>query len=624
MAGRRLIILACLALAALIALPASASAKPKRWTEYERPATYEVARDANLPIEMSDGVVLRANVDRPDAPGRYPVLVVQTPYNKDGLVNIALGGAFQYFARRGYVVVTVDVRGTGGSSGQWESFGEAEQRDGAEVVEWAARQPWSTGKVGLMGPSYMAITQLVTAARRPPHLEAIFPIVPLADGYRDITFSGGSVNVSFIPFWLGLVTAGSLTPAPAADDPLGSLLVLLSHVTGPLNFQLPTVLSGSTGGEVAYDGPFWKTRSPLELVDRIRVPAFVVGGHHDLFQRGAPLIYERLKRRVPARLLMGPWNHVQGATGAGLPQDGVPALNSIALRWFDHWLYGMPTKLGRIPRVTQYVYGRERYTAQRDWPDPRLDPDRLYLRGGSGLARAKPHSGERGQSFFQDPLAGICTLSTAQWTAGLGDDIPCTSDKRDDEQGVATYVTEPLRKPLELSGPILANLWVETTAAEAVVTVRIKDVAPNGEVTELTNGWLAGSFRAVDPTRSRYVRDDDPPGRRRGARRLLQPWHPFTREARLRVRAGEDTELPVEVFPTRATILPGHRLKLTVSGGDFPHQLPPLSRATGSLLGRVTVLTDPRHPSYLELPTLERRCDDGCRPLPVPHLLRTR
>jgi hypothetical protein len=615
---------ACAALA-LIAVPAAASAEPakQRWTDYARPATYEVTRDANVPIEMSDGVILRAHVDRPDAPGRFPVLLIQTPYNKDAGIGAFLAGSAQFFVRRGYVVVTADVRGTGSSGGQWDSFGEDEQRDGPELVEWAAAQPWSSGKVGLTGPSYMALNQLLTAAQRPPHLEAIFPIVPMGDSYRDIVFSGGMVNVSFIPFWIGLVTAGSLTPVPAADDPLGSLLALLSHAAAPLNFAVPAVLSGASGGDLAYDGAFWKLRSPLEIVDRIRVPAFVVGGLHDLFQRGEPMIYERLKRRVPARLLMGPWTHVQGSSGAGLPADGVPELSSIALRWFDRWLLGRRTRLAKVPRVTQYTYGRERYVTQTDWPDPRLDPKRLYLRGDAGLSGGRPRTEERAQSFFQDPLAGICTLSTAQWTAGLGDAIRCATDRVDDERGVASYRTPPLRRKLELSGPILANVWVETTAADAIITVRVKDVAPNGEVTELTNGWLAGSFRAVDSSRSRYVRDRRRDGSLRGPLRLLQPWHPFTRASVLRVRAGEPVELPIEVFPTRATIRPGHRLKLTVSGGDFPHQLPTLPRFAGSLAGRVSVLNEPGHASYLELPGLARRCGK-CERLPIPRLIRGR
>ena len=623
MHGCRALIPLALTVAALAA-PAVVQAKPA-WTDYDRPATYEVVRDANVPIEMRDGVVLRANVDRPDAPGRFPVLVVQTPYNKDGLVNIALGGQFEYFARRGYAVVTVDVRGTGSSGGSWDSFGEAEQADGPEVVEWAAAQPWSTGKVGLMGPSYMALNQLQTAARRPPHLEAIFPIVPIGDGYRDITFSGGSPNVAFMPFWLGLVAVGSVTPTPAADDPLQTLTALLSHLGGAVNFSVASVADAVIGGQITYDGPFWKTRSPLEVVDRIRVPTFVTGGLHDLFQRGEPLIYERLKQHVPARLLMGPWDHLEGSLGDGLPADGIPELNQIALRWFDRWLHGMKTRVGRIPKVTQYVYGRERYVTQPDWPDPRLKPVRRFLRGGARLSADGPSGAEEPQTVVQNPLTGLCTFSTAQWTTGLAGGIPCTTDTRDDENDAARYVTKPLKRKLGLSGPILANLWVETSAADAVLTVRVKDVAPNGEVTELTSGWLTASMRAVDLERSRLVPVGGGPLTTETKRaRLLQPWHPFTEDSLLRVRAGEPVQMPIEVFPTRATLKPGHRLKITVAGGDFPHQLPPLPTALGSLLGRVKILTEPAHRSFVELPGLRRRCPGRCAPHPVPDLIRGR
>ena len=247
-------------------------------------------------------------------------------------------------------------------------------------------------------------------------------------------------------------------------------------------------------------------------------------------------MYERLKRRVPARLLVGPWTHVAASTGPGLPRNGVPALTAIELRWFDHWLYGMNTHVKRIPRVTQFSYGRDRYVTERDWPNPRLAPKRRYLRGAGALRPRPPADDEAPQTFLQNPTAGICTQSTAQWTGGLGEPIPCTQDGNAEGAGAATYTTPPLARRLELSGPILASLWVRTSASEAVVTVRVKDVAPDGSATELTAGWLSGSASALG--------------------------------------------------------------------------------------GRVEVLTDPRHRSYVELPALRRHCGGHCKPLPVPELIR--
>ena len=341
--------------------PSAAAAAAPAWTSYDRPAQYAVVVDQHVSIQMSDGVLLNAVIRRPDAPGPFPVIVTITPYNgTNGAINVDN----DYLVQRGYVQVVVDARGTGESQGTWESFGTREQRDGYEVVEWAAAQPWSNGIVGMWGASYMAISQLFTAAQQPPHLKAIFPIVPMSDSYRDMVFPGGQNNTGFIPLWLALVSGGALIPPDYAldgntADLARALGELGQHALNMPGFAANSELQGMAGN-TAYDGANWKSTSPLEVVDQIRVPAFIVGGEHDIFQRGEPLIYERLKKRVTTRLLIGPWTHTDGSKGAGLPADGVPSLDSIALRWFDQYLKGMQTNIGAIPRVTQYVLGQHR------------------------------------------------------------------------------------------------------------------------------------------------------------------------------------------------------------------------------------------------------------------------
>jgi putative CocE/NonD family hydrolase len=396
-------------------------------------------------------------------------------------------------------------------------------------------------------------------------------------------------------------------------------------VAGAVNFQTSTVANGIMGGSVAFDGPFHRTRSTIELLDQIDVPAFVTGGHHDLFQRGEPLIYERLKRNVEARLLMGPWHHLTGSQGEGLAESGLPSLDQIALRWFDNYLKGIDTGIRSIPKVTQYAYGDERYETQPDWPDPRMRPQRRWLRAGGRLSEEPPTGDEQPDRFVQQPLSGICTQSTNQWTAGLTDPLPCTNDNRFNEAfgGGVLYTTPPMQEDTKLSGPILADLWVTTTARDAVVSVRVTDVAPDGSSRELSGGWLAGSFRATDPRRARVVHGQ-----------LMQPWHPFTRESVLPVTPGEPTELPIEVFPVNAVIPQGHRLRVAVNPSDFPHSLPPLPQLSGSLGGTVSVLHDAEHPSYVALPTLgsciratrrdrrARRAVEGCRMLRTPRLTR--
>lgn len=621
---RRLRFPLALVAASLLAAPAAAPAAPG-WSAYDRPATNGETVTRDLPIVLRDGVVLRADLYAPDTPGPHPVLVELTPYSKSGPLAIT----YPYLVRRGYAQLIVDVRGTGASQGQWDSFGAEEQRDGPEVVEWAARQPWSTGRVGMIGPSYMALSQLLTAAQRPPHLKAIFPIVPLGDGYRDIAFSGGALNASFVPLWLGLVAGGQLVPPVGAlsgrpEDLAGGVRALLDHAVGKARFELPTVTGAVGGGDVAYDGPFWAVRSPLEVVDRIRVPTFVVGGERDLFQRSAPLIYERLRRRTTARLLIGPWNHLQAGFGGsdvesvpglgpGLPADGVPPLSQIALRWFDRYLMGRPTHVRRIPAVTQYALGGGHYETADDWPVRTLRPRRMYLRGGGRLAADAPAAAERGQGFVQQPVSGICTQSTSQWTMGVGGFVPCTADDGLDEAlGAAVWTTPPLRDALRLNGPILADLWITTTARDAAVTVRLTDVSLSGRSTEISAGWLAASMRAVDEQRSRYLGGE-----------LLQPWHPFTARAQLPVTPGAPMRLRVEVFPTSAVVARGHRLRVAVTPADFPHQLPTAPQLADGLGGRVEVLTGAERPSHVTLPVVGGACAKRrCAALATPRLVR--
>jgi putative CocE/NonD family hydrolase len=560
------------------------------WTPYDRPATHTVVTDHDVDVTMPDGVVLRADVARPNSPGRFPVIVTQTPYNK------AAFSPHTWFVERGYVHAVVDVRGTGSSGGQWESFGPTEQADGKTVVEWAARQPWSDGNVGLWGPSYMGINQLFTAAQRPEGLRALFPIVPAADPYRDIVYAGGHFNSGFMPMWSGVVLAAGIPgPRLAAADPATAVRLLAEHVAADARTMAPTLLDALTQGERAYDGPFWRTRSPIEVIDRIDVPTFLVGGEDDLFQRGTPLLYEGLRHRgVPARLVIGPWNHLEGAVGAGLPAPGLPlSLDQMALRWFDRHLRGLEPGADSSPPVTQYELGTERWTTPADWPAPGSRPQRLYLRGAEGLSPDTPGPAEGGSSTLQQPLSGLCTGSTAQWTAG-GLDIPgCTDDLRHEGHFSPHWTTPPLTEPLHLNGPIAANLWISTTASDAAVTVRVADVAPDGRVTDLTDGWLSASFRAVDPARSRIVAGEN-----------LQPWHPFTADSVLPVPAGTPLLLQVEVFPTDAVIRPGHRLQIMVSPSDFPHAIPSLTGLARQTGGILTVLHDAAHPSYLALPAL--------------------
>lgn len=571
--------------------------------------------EKDVAIPMSDGVILRGDVVRPaDASGkaitkRLPVIVTITAYNKTVLGSAGgLGGAAPaYLVKRGYVQLTVDARGTGSSEGVWNAFGARENKDGGEIMNWAhsSKRPWSNGITGMSGPSYMGIAQLWAAAAHPAGLKAIFPQVPGADVYRDVVASGGQIDVGFIPLWLGLVTAtGLIPPAVAADDPKSALTELLDHLDGLGTFTAPLLLKALGGGDPAYDGPFYKERSLINVIDKVKVPAFFVSGEYDLFQRGTPLLFENLnKRGIPAKMIIGPWDHLQASSGADIGKAGYGSLNQLQLRWFDHYLKGVKDKRlnSDIANLTYYEQGTGKWAHDSKWIGSSLKGSSLKLTGTSktlgaagGLTSGTPKDGK--SDILPIPVAGLCTRSLDQWTAGLLNMVPlpnpCVTNNQYNDKLGAVFSTPTLTKPITLQGPIDAHLYTSSLGGDGMLSVAIEDEAPDGSVSRLSGGWQVISDRALDKTKSRYLNGT-----------LIQPFHPFTKAAQKNLAHGEVAPIDVEIFPTRAKILAGHKLRIAVQAFDVPHLLPTLP----DLLGTLTVLTihnSAKYPSTINFPSV--------------------
>ncbi len=588
---------------------ASAGNAGATWHDYDPPMLH--AGMVTLPtqfITMRDGVKLAASVTLPaDAagqavPGKFPVVLIQTSYNLSaGQYATAIGGADPYMVRHGYATVIVDVRGTGNSQGGWDAFGENEQADYGQVVDWAAGQSWSDGRIGLYGVSYLGITSVLTAELQKPAVKAAFPIVPIGDGYRDIVFTGGQINPTFIPIWMGLVTGLGVPDFAAlqADPALGVQIVAEHLVNALAGFQVPTILKALIGDDnTAFDGDFWRIRSPMERANRINVPTFVVGGLNDLFQRSEPLWFERLKDRVPTKLLIGPWNHIgtAGIPSNGLPADGVPLMNHIQLMWFDQYVKGMAVGAEKLPNVTQFVTGHGHYVTTTDWPHPAIRADRLFLHGDKSLSNKAPGSAEAAATIAQIPIEGLCSQSLSQWTAGLAGllPLPCFSDDTFDQIPSATFSTPVMASDYYLNGPIQADIWIATTSLDAGLSVRVSDYDPaSRKSAPLSNGLLTASMRAVDNSRSRYIGKD-----------MIQPWHPFTKASVLPVKSGEPMLLSVEIFPTSAMVAKGHQLRVSVAASNLAQGLQPVPTLIGSAVGAITVYNDAAHPSSVVLPAV--------------------
>lgn len=600
---RRLVVLAAAvalgALAAPLVHAGPAGVPDDGWRA--RPATFGVHVQEDVRIAMSDGTLLAADIHRPakadgsPAPGRFPTLLVQTPYNKN-----VQDPANPYLVQRGYVDVVVDIRGTGGSEGAFDaSFSAASQRDSYELVQWAARQPWSSGDVGTHGSSYFGINQLLTAAQRPPALRAIFPVVPTGDNYRS-NFPGGYLT-SLFPFAVQNAANGLIPPGYTGDDPLGAARSMGGKAGGVV-IQAGNVAGLLAGDDKTFDGPQYRSNSALWLLDRITVPTFLAGGWYDaLSQRDVPMLFTELqKRRVPVKMLMGDWYHTN--PGEGLPAGGLRTLDELQLRWFDRWVRGdADPGLAELGPVVYKRVGDGTWHTAPTWPVPGLAHRNAYLGGSSapgttGTLAGVPPATSEPDVLPWHPGSGPCTRSTYVGTFGLAPSTPCETDDRANDLTGLTYELEVGDAPLDLVGPMSAQLFVSTNRPDTFVTVRLEHVDPaTGAADEITAGWDSLTLRALDRSRSTRV-----------GRNYVIPFHPYTKESVLEVEPDTVYSWWIEIRPAAVRIPAGHRLRLSIQASDTVRFLPTGRRVAAAAGGVLRVHHDARYPSSVVLPVQSR------------------
>jgi putative CocE/NonD family hydrolase len=377
-------------------------------------------------------------------------------------------------------------------------------------------------------------------------------------------------------------------------------MVLAQHGVNVAQFQAQTLSEATTGGARAYDGEFYKTRSPIERISQVHVPTFIVGGWYDLFQRGEPLLFQHLQKQgVPVKLLMGPWYHTDPSLNgdALLTANHLPTLEELQLQWFDHYMLGKPMPIvDSLAAVTYYRIGANRFETAPSWPPPDAKFRQMYLGGPASMGNpgallpAAPKTQAPDVLPWQ-PASGACTRSTVQWTAGNGKGSPCeTNDALNDQSGLSYDL--PITNALDIAGPIAAHLYVSTTAKDAFLTVRLEDVSGAGSnSTQLSAGWQVLSFRALDA--SKTVKQGGV---------IVQPYHPFTKQSVLKVESGKVYEVWVEIFPTAAQIAKGDTLRISITPSDAPHLSPPLPQFQNEVGGTLMVYHDAKHPSAIVLP----------------------
>ncbi|MEE2732596.1 MAG: CocE/NonD family hydrolase [Pseudomonadota bacterium] len=622
-------------------LPKQSLPNDQLW--YQRP--YEYPHMVNLPpqfVTMSTGkklsvrVSLPANEEGVPAPGSFPVILTQSGYNTNLLSllfmgapgNLMLGTPDYFLVRRGYVQVAVDALGTGASEGGWELFGEEEQIGFADMVDWVQQQTWSNGRLGVAGVSYMAISSLFAAQRRPDDIDAVFASLPLGDAMRGIVGTGGLINAHFIRTWVSITQVLSTQNIPAMLAYPGHMQQLMDstqqHVDQIDAFYLPLIEDALWDApHISYWGDFWRTRSPLVNMDKIKAPTFIFGALDDLFQRDEPLLYEQLKQNgVDARLVIYNGYHMANFVMSHIGNEQVPPIDYLMLQWFDRYLRDMETGTEDIPAVVQYVknyptertpepYRNDSFISTTDWPHPAAKPERWYLHADHRLSRSAPVAEEPSllMSNPEHPVmraerkGGLlifeveindgtrCSRSFDQWMLGLA--LPkseCIYNSRDTEQQRLVFESEPMPEDYFINGPIQADLWITSTVSDAVVSVQIEEISAQQDF-PLTNGQLLASMRAVDRTRSRYLEGE-----------MIQPYHVLTQASALPLVPGEAVQLQIEVFPTSAVIRKGNKLRVSVSPSNQAQGMLNYPRQEATEGGVTSLLFAPEQPSSVVLP----------------------
>lgn len=572
--------------------------------------TLIVERDVQ--VRMRDGIILRADMYRPNTGEPLPVLLQRTPYGK-GFSNPAFA---LMAAERGYAVVIQDTRG------RWASDGDGyplihEMSDGYDTVEWVARQPWANGKVGMYGGSYVGYTQWAAAATQPPALKTIIPAVTFCDPH-DIFYVGGAFALGVAVSWNLTSTAYmSIFKHQGSEEAKHELMEsLIEAVDGMARGKTFSRLPMSDMPLIGQDGitsffydvlshpshdAYWQRI--LCAHSNVQIPVFHIGGWYDIFC-GSTLhdfcgIRENggsERTRNHQRLLIGPWRHgpfdgLVGEVDFGLRASSLLVLpDELQLRWFDHWLKDEKNDVEIESPIRIFVMGDNRWRTEDEWPLTRTRYTPYYLHSGGAanslhgdgtLSPEKP-SDEPVDTYVYDPRnpvpthgGGLCCSQAAL--------APGAFDQREIEKrpDVLVYTTPPLEQEVEVTGPLQVHLWAATSAPDTDFCAKLVDVGPCGYARNIQDGIV----------RARYRESPD----------QISP-----------VITGEVYEYIIDLAATSNVFKAGHRIRIEVSSSNFPRfdRNPNTGRALGqdAQLRPATqwVLHDTEHPSHIVLPVIPR------------------
>jgi putative CocE/NonD family hydrolase len=557
----------------------------------------------DLKVPMRDGVRLSADVYLPRTSGRFPTILLRTPYEstRDGHIDWAA-----WWARRGYACVVEDNRGKFESEGVFYPYRD-DGPDGHDTLAWIAEQPWCDGKIGTSGRSYGGLFQWQLAPHRSPNLAAMAPQVIMGDYYGDYHHTGGAIQ------WAITLMAAITFATNVAFAQRGC-----AHLFGNQRFyrQLPLIDAdiAALGRPIPYFrdwlehaeyDDFWRALNTEDRLDQIDVPACQQGGWYDAYTASMFRMWNGLRERGFSerarrnqKIYIVPWtHHIPEGSRLGDLDFGPSAyvdLNQEDLRWFDYWLKGIDNGIMDEPPIRLFVMGANTWRFEHEWPLARTDWTPYYLHSagranslhGDGTLSPEPPAAEPPDRYDYDPDNPVPTLggNNTTWTQmkfAVDQILPGPLDQRPIERrdDVLCYTSAPLEQDLEVTGPLEVVLYAATSARDTDWTAKLVDVHPNGMATHLAEGIIRARYR------NGYT-----------AAELLEP--------------GEVAQYRIELAPTSNVFLRGHRLRVEISSSNFPRFNRNLNTgenvATGTRwqIAHQTILHSSEYPSHILLPVI--------------------
>ena len=513
-------------------------------------SAFAEVKTETITIPMRDGVTLTADLYRDDSVKEAPVILTRTPYDRT-----KQKGTGEKWAKAGYIFIAQDCRGKFGSSGDFAPYNN-EGQDGYDTIEWITRQSWCSGRVGMMGGSYVGAVQWQAAAENPPGLAAIAPQATWSSFYRNL-YLGGSVRLSLIAGW---IAGNSPKPEGAKPNDFNKALLRLplGEVDSAIGWEMPWLDAFLTHPQP--DG-LWTRLDHKSRHPERQLPELHVVGYYDFFSRESVdnfMIMQKQARdektRQQQRLILGPWDHgTVGKTKVADVEFGPDAavdLFAIQLDWFDRHLKQDPAALAKpFPPVRYFSMGDNVWQDAQSWPPDGFKETPFFLRsdgkantrkGNGRLTREAPDQDETADTFRADPanptpstpITEARPIKAAVWG-------PVDQSAIEDRDDVLVYTSEPMTAPLTFAGNAEAKLHVSTDTPDADWAVKLIDVHPDGFAQNIARGILRGRYRTS----------------------LLKPEL---------MKPGQVYEITVDLGPVAATIAKGHQLRVDISGADFP------------------------------------------------------